>query len=82
MLLVHTHSPSGILLELVEHGPLAILKDEVKLLFSPKHLDKVDQIRVLQVLEHLDLAHRYLLNHRIILRFLAVNRRIILSWDS
>ena len=76
--MVHSHSPSGILFELIEHCPLAVLKDEMELLFSPEHLDKVDQVRVLQVLEHLHLAHRDLLDHGIVFRFLAFNRKIIL----
>ena len=76
-----SHPPSGILFELVEHRPLAELEDEVQLLFPPEHLDQVDQVGVLQVLQHLDLAHGDLLDHRIILRFLAAIRRIILSGE-
>ena len=51
----------------------------MELLFPPEHLDQVDEVWVLQVLQHLDLAHGDLLDHRIILRFLAAIRGIILS---
>ena len=77
----NSHSPSGIFFELVEHRPLAELEYEMELLFPPEHLDQVDQVGVLQVLQHLYLAHRDLLDHRIILRFLAAFRGIILSGE-
>lgn len=42
--------PSGMLFKLVEHSQVAVFKDEMKLLFTSKHFNQVDQVGVLQLL--------------------------------
>lgn len=42
----------GILVQLVEHGVVAILEHEVQLALAPEHLQQVHQVRMLQVLPH------------------------------
>jgi hypothetical protein len=58
------------LLQLIKDGVVTELEDEVKLSLAPEHLNQIDQVRVLQVLQHADLAHRYLLDQWIVLGFL------------
>ena len=56
--------------ELVEQRALAVLEDEVEPLLAPEHLDQVDEVRVLEVLQHADLAEGDLADERVVLGLL------------
>lgn len=44
------HSPLGVLVQLVENGVVAVLKDQVQLPLPPEHLQQVHQVGVFQLL--------------------------------
>lgn len=45
------HSPLGVLLQVVQHGPLAVLEDQVQLAVPLEHLDQVDQVGMFELLQ-------------------------------
>lgn len=47
----HTHSPSGMAVQLVEHRVVAVLEHEVKLPLAAEHLDQIHQVGVFELLQ-------------------------------
>ena len=60
------------LLQLVENRLITEFEDEVQFPLPPEHLNEVDQVGMLQVLQHPNLSHCDFLDQRIIFGFLQV----------
>jgi hypothetical protein len=67
----------GVLLDDIQHGQLAVVKDQVKDSLSSEHLNQLDEIWVLQLAQHAHFAHGDLSNYRI-----GVVLRVALDGDD